>query len=175
MTLKTKAFVVGAVTAGLLAAGAAQAGHRASLVAMKPGHPDGKVYPFVGNGPDFKAPVSDSASGNLNQTVVVDGWAFIDQTNCVQIGVPGIFNLPTGDPNGTWSSTQEQAVLGNGGCPGQMFTFSTVAFTWTNAHAAVGKTDTAKGVDKTVMIPLRYGIGRKGSIVDFVAFTYDGP
>ncbi len=174
MTLKTKAFVLGMVAAGLLAAGLAQAAPRATLASMKPGHPDGRVYPFA-NGPDFKAPVSDAASGALNQTVVVDGWAFIDQTACVQIGVPGIFTLPTTDPNGTWSSTQIQGALGNGACAGTVFTFATVAFTWTNAHAAVGKTDFAKGIDKTTMVPLRYGIGRKGSIVDHVAFSYTGP
>ena len=38
----------------------------------------------------------------------------------------------------------------------------------------VGKTDFAKGVSKTTRVPQRYGLGRKVSIVDHIAFTYDG-
>ncbi len=174
MKKTSTACVIGLMAAGcMIVAGAAQAGSRASLVALSTTKHDARVYPFA-NGPDPKFPVSDSASGNLNVTVEVDGWAFVDQTNCVQIGVPGLFTLPTADPNGTWASTIIQAHLGNGNCPDTMFNFADISFTWTNAHAAVGKTDFAKGVSKTTRVPQRYGLGRKVSIVDHIAFTYNG-
>lgn len=174
MKKTSMACVIGLMAAGcMVVAGAAQAGSRASLVAMSKSKHDARVYPFA-NGPDPKFPVSDAAHAKLNVTTDVDGWAFVDQTNCVQIGDPGLFTLPPGDPNGTWSSTIIQSTLGNGNCPGVMFNFADISFTWTNAHAAVGKTDFAKGVSKTTHVPQRYGLGRKVSIVDHIAFTYDG-
>ena len=163
MSLKTKSLVFGLMAAGaLFAVGAAQAG--ASLVSMKHGAM-----------PNFatKAFVSDSGSGVLNTPVNIDGWGFIDQVKCVQIGVPQPFVVPTSDKYGTWSSMLESSTLGSGACPGVSFMFS--AITYTETTSVPGAVDNKRMAALTTAIQKKYrhsfGLGRHAKIVDFVSVT----
>ena len=163
MSLKTKSLVFGLMAAGaLFAVGAAQA--EVKLVSLKHGAM-----------PNFaeKAFVSDSGSGEMGVPVTIDGWAFIDQTNCVQIGVPAPFVVPTNDRHGTWSSAMESAHLGSGACPDTEFQFSAITFTETRGPA--GATDNQRMSALTISIQKKYrfqfGLTRHAKIVDFVSVS----
>lgn len=175
--LKKQYQALGALAVGcMLAAGATQAAQAAGA------RPDIGLYSNNGKAPHLtlykyvsttKAvlPVSNSASGSLNQMVNVDGWALIDQSACTQIGTPHPFMPPKHEHNGTFTLTLVQSVLGNGNCPGTMFTFSNIAYTWTNANATSGAQDIKKLRALYSHVPAKYGLGSKVIIADFVTFT----
>jgi hypothetical protein len=174
MSLKTKSWLMGLVTAGaVLAVGAAQA--EVALLSLKKDamHGAPSLFKHVQPNHAFKAPVEDFATGIKGTPVEVDGWAFIDQTKCVQIGVPEPFAVPTDDPNGTWSSTLIQSTLGSGACPGVMFTFSDITFTQTGGKS--GALDKQLMAARTTSIQKYYrrlfGLPSRAKIVDKVFVT----
>lgn len=179
MTLKTKFRLFGLAAVGCLAAaaGVAQAAGKPDVRLLstdnKAIHRDISIYKYVR--PDkTNFPVTDSNSGFLREDVFIDGWALIDQTNCVQVGDPGLFALPTDDQNGVWSSALITAQLGSGACPGVDFTFSGISFKWTKKHAPVGRKDVSVGKAAFTHIPKSYGLGRRAVITDTITFTYSG-
>jgi hypothetical protein len=170
--MKSLLFGVAAVGA-LFAVGAAQAEVR--LVSLKHDamHGSVPVFKYLSTS-GLKVPVSDAATVSKGVATPIDGWAFIDQSNCVQIGTPAPFTVPTDDRHGTWSSAIESAQLGDGSCPGINFNFSSITFTWTG-HGSSGMTDTKRmpavssGISKYYR--LHYGLSRKSIIVDTVTIT----
>jgi hypothetical protein len=175
MKLQTKSCLFGMVAAGcLFAVGVAQAEVRLVSVSPKGNHGiPVQLYKYA-NPNVTKAFVSDSASGALGVETFVDGWAFIDQVKCKQIGIPGTFAFPP-DSRGTWTTGPLVSTLGSGACPGVDFTFSGISFTWTGKKAAAGAMTTGKGSELTTKIPAKYGLGHRAEIVDTVTFTYTGP
>jgi len=118
-------------------------------------------------------PVSDSVTGVLNQRVLVDGWALIDQEKCVQIGAPQFFKMSHTDSNGTWQMYTIRRVLGDGACAGQSFYFSAISFTQTGGTSGSTYNVNLRAAFTAVQKLYReeLGSGRRVAITDHIAVT----
>lgn len=181
MAWNTMSRLLGLGAAGcLLAVGAAQAqasGVRPEIRLFstdnKPIHRDIGVYRYVH--PDHtQFPVTDTSSGKLHQLVFIDGWALVDETNCLQLGTPGLFSLPDEEREGTWSNGIISAPLGSGACPGVNFNFSSISFRWHEKRSPRGSIEIETMTSVITGIPKIYGLGSTVKLVDTVTFKYKG-